>query len=103
MIKMNDIYIPTSYYEKIFTLFFEAFEIISLQEDYKFIKHLSDKQIECVLMSLTQILTLKSNKKQKPVLPSVDYIIKLMLLGFDAVKDVKEEQFEPINIHLLSV
>lgn len=101
--RMNDIYITQSYYQNVFNLFFDAFETISLEKDYNFVKTLSDKQIECVLISLVQLLKLKSDKKQKPVLPSVDFIIKKIKVGFDTVKNLDEKDYEKVNIHLLSV
>lgn len=101
--RMNDIYITQNYYQKVFNLFFDAFETISLEKDYNFVKTLSDKQIECVLISLVQLLKLKSDKKQKPVLPSLDFIIKKVKVGFDTVKNLDEKDYEKVDIHLLSV
>lgn len=98
---MNDLYISQSYYQNIFDLFFDAFEVISLEKDYNFVKTLSDKQIECVLIALVQILKLKLDKKQKPVLPSIDLIIKKVKIGFDTVKNLDEKDYEKIDIHLL--
>lgn len=102
--KENDeLYIPETYFRNVFNLFFEALNIITLEEDYKFVKYLSDRQVECVLTCLVKLLTLKSNKKDKPVLPSVDFIVKKMKLGFDSVKNMEEKYYEKIDIHLLSV
>lgn len=93
----SDVELPKPILQEIFNKFFESFEIITQDPNYRYVKTLSDNKVQIVLNCLIQVLNEKFEKKGKYTIPSVDFFVTKSKLGFDSVKDYDGE-LEPFTL-----